>query len=210
MAARIAFSALLALCLATASAQITTDTKDIQVAKQKLQIGTDPAKYLSSIVQVITGAATHNQSPTAKAVYDYIQGFAIQNIQGNPVDATTPANKHTVLRWSGAAWIANGINLYDIITTSGTISDGVNEVWVDDLTASITLNLPACNTANNHIRIEISKAGADAFGVVIEPAGSELFSDGATSKTIFSTGTGISCTCRKEPAHTGFWFFKNM
>jgi hypothetical protein len=55
------------------SAQVTSDVKDIQVAKQKLQINTDNTKYFTSIVEVITAAATHRQAPTAKAVYDYVQ-----------------------------------------------------------------------------------------------------------------------------------------
>lgn len=203
------------------SGQVTSDVKDIQVAKQKLQIGTDGAKYLSSILHTISVAATHNQSPTAKAVYDYIQALTlvgdvagtpgatvVEAIQGNPVDDATPPNKHTVLRWTGTEWFPNGLNLYDMVTTSQAVDEESNEVWVDDLSAGITLNLPACNAANDGIKIEITKAGADAYPVTIEPAGSELFMDGAAQKVLYSTGTGISCTCNSRA--TAFWLFKNM
>lgn len=223
MAARIITTLTLLLCSLFAQAQVTSDVKDIQVAKQKLQIGTDATKYLSSILETISVAATHNQSPTAKAVYDYVQTIrtltgdvsgtlpatTVVAIQGNPVSAGTPANLQNVLRWSGTAWVANGINLYDIVTTSQTVSARYNQVWVDDLSAGITLNLPACNAGNNGVRIEVAKAGADSYAVSIEPAGSEEFSDGSTVKNIYSTGTGISCTCRWTGS-VGFWLFLNM
>lgn len=208
--------------IATAPAQVTSDVKDIQVAKQKLQIGTDAAKYLTSIAQTISGAATHNQSPTAKAVYDYISGLGIlttvsttarltgDGTGGSPLDiAQQGATTGQVLRWSGTAWIPNGTNLYDIVTTSQTVAAQYNQVFVDDIGASITLNLPACNAANNGVRIEIAKAGADTYAVVIEPSGSEEFSDGETSKTLYSNGSALDCTCRWTGS-VGFWFFKNM
>lgn len=201
---------------------ITSDVKDIQVAKQKLQIGTDATKYLTSIAHTISVAATHNQSPTAKAVYDYIAGLGIltavsttarltgDGTGGSPLDiAQQGAATGQVLRWSGSAWTPNGTNLYDIVTTSQTVSAQYNQVWVDDIGASITLNLPTCNAANNGVRIEIAKAGADTYAVVIEPSGSEEFSDGETSKTLYSTATALDCTCRWTGS-VGFWLFKNM
>jgi hypothetical protein len=200
----------------------TSDIKDVQQAKQKLIIGTDVSKFLSTIAHTISVASTHNQSPTAKAVYDYFEAYTlsgdvtgtpgatvVEAIQGNPVNNAAPANSHTVLRWSGSEWIPNGTNLYDILTTSQTVAVQYNQVWVDDIGASITLNLPACNAANDGVRIEIAKAGADTYAVVIEPSGSEEFSDGNTSKTIFSQGTGISCTCRWTGS-VGFWLYTNM
>jgi hypothetical protein len=204
------------------AAQVTSDVKDIQVAKQKLQIGTDAAKYLSTIAHTISVAATHNQSPTAKAVYDYIAGLGIlttvsttarlsgNGTVGSPLDiAQQGAATGQVLRWSGTAWAPNGLNLYYISTTSETVAAQYNQVWVDDIGASITLNLPACNAANNGVKIEVAKMGADTWGVVIEPSGSEEFMDATTSKTLFSTGTAISCTCQWTGSD-GVWLFINM
>lgn len=208
--------------LPLAAQTVTSDVKDIQVAKQKLQIGTDATKYLTSIAHTISVAATNNQSPTAKAVYDYIQSLGVlttvtttarlsgAGTSGSPLDiAQQSATTGQVLRWSGTAWAPNGLNLYYISTTSETVAVQYNQVWVDDIGASITLNLPACNAANNGVKIEIAKAGADAYAVVVEPAGSEEFSDGSTAKNIYSTGTGLSCTCRWTGS-VGFWFFTNM
>lgn len=218
----------LILCLALAfpvavSAQLKVTTTDLMYIKQKLYFGSDVARYFSSITDTITSGSTHNQAPTARSVYNFVTGknylstvSTTARISGagtsaSPLDiAQQGATTGQVLRWSGTAWVPNGINLYDIVTTSQTVADHLNEVWVDDLTASITLNLPPCNDANDGICIRIAKAGSDSYGVVVEPAGSELFSDGASSKTIYSTGTSISCTCRKEPAHTGYWLFTNM
>lgn len=207
---------------ASLPAQITSDVKDIQVARQKLQIGTDASKYLSSILQTISGAATHNESPTAKAVYDYIQSLSYlatvtttarlsgAGTSGSPLDiAQQSATTGQVLRWSGSAWIPNGTNLYDIVTTGGSIAAQYNQVWVNTISASISLNLPACNSANDGVKIEIAKAGSDTHEVIIEPAGSEQFSDGNTSKSIFSQGTGISCTCRWTGS-VGIWLYTNM
>lgn len=219
MAARITTILLLLLCSLSAQAQtITSDVKDIQVAKQKLQIGTDATKYFSSIVHTISGAATHNQSPTAKAVYDYIASLGLldtvavtarlsgDGTAGDPLDiAQQGATTGQVLRWSGSAWVPNGTNLYDVVTTSQAVAVHYNQVWVGDLAASITLNLPACNLANSGVKIEINKAGNDTYSVTIEPAGSELFADGEASKTLYSQGTGISCTC-----NNGTWLYVNM
>lgn len=209
--------------MSPAAAQVSSDVKDVQQARQKLIVGTDATKYLSSILETISGAATHHQSPTAKAVYDYVQTIRVLTgdvsgtlpattviaIRGNSVTAGTPANAQNVLRWSGSAWAPNGVNLYYISTTSETVSAQYNQVWVDDIGASITLNLPACNATNDKVKIDIAKAGADSYAVVVEPAGSEEFSDGSTSKTIYSTGTAISCTCRWTGS-VGFWLFINM
>ncbi len=207
---------------ASLPAQITSDVKDIQVARQKLQIGTDASKYLSSILQTISGAATHNESPTAKAVYDYVQSLSYlatvtttarlsgAGTSGSPLDiAQQGATTGQVLRWSGSAWVPNGTNLYDIVTTSQAVAAQYNQVWVNTLSASITLNLPACNATNDGVKIEVAKAGSDTYEVVIEPAGSEQFSDGNTSKSIFSQGTGISCTCRWTGS-VGIWLYTNM
>lgn len=175
-------------------------------------------KSLAQVVYTISVAAKNNESPTAKAVYDYIQSLAYlstvsttarltgNGTGGSPLDiAQQGATTGQVLRWSGSAWVPNGTNLYDVVTTSQAVAAQYNQVWVGDLSANITLNLPACNLANSGVKIEINKAGNDTYSVTIEPAGSELFADGEASKTLYSQGTGISCTC-----NNGTWLFVNM
>ena len=218
MAARIIALAIVALYAWSAQAQVTSDVKDIQVAKQRLQVGTDAAKYLPAIAETISAASTHRQGTTAKAVYDYIQSLGLLDTiyvsarlsgagtSSSRLDiAQQGATTGQVLRWSGTAWVPNGTNLYDIVTTSQTVGVQYNQVWVGGLSAGITLNLPACNTPNSGVKIEIVKSGSDIYPVTIEPAGSETFQDGETSKILYSQGRGIACTC-----NAGTWLFFNL
>lgn len=178
-------------------------------------------KSLAQVVYTISAASKNNQSPTAKAVYDYIQSLNLLSTvtttarlsgagtSGSPLDiAQQSATTGQVLRWSGSAWVPNGLNLYDIVTTSQTVAVQYNEVWVNTLSADITLNMPACNSANNGVKIVFGKVGSDSHGVTLEPAGSETFIDGETAKTLYSQATGISCTCRFSG--TGTWLFIYM
>lgn len=255
---------MLALAL-PARAQVTSDSKDLQIAKQILQLRT---RQLDSIVTAISALSTDRMSPTAKAVYDYVQAnlggggggsgghilaangtaiaqrdtadfrpaditFALSNTSTvtritasiAPDSVTTTeirngailaedlnqmsATTGQVLRWSGSAWVPNGINLYDVVTASGTVAIPNNQIWVGTLGAAISLNLPACNATNNHVKFDFIKSGADTYKVDIEPAGSELFSDGAATKSLYSGATGLSCTCRWNGS-SGSWFFFNL
>jgi len=204
------------LLASTLSAQTTGSFSRVRVQDTL----TLRSKSLAEVVYSISNASKNNQSPTAKAVYDYVQTIrvltgdvsgtlpatTVEAIQGNPVSAGTPASLQSTLRWTGTAWAPNGINLFDMVTTSQSVSARNNQVWVNTLSAGITLNLPACNSANNGVKIEVAKAGSDTFGVVVEPAGSELFIDGEASKTLYSQGTSLNCTCRFSGG-TGVWLF---
>lgn len=275
---------LLLLAAATsATAQVTSDSKDIQIAKKYLQLR---ARQLDSVVTVINSMSTDRMSPSAKAVYDFVTGsvvggggghiiqddgvtetqrdtlnfessstvFAVvtdgggkttvsmqipaggitgleiaggavgnSELAANSIDSSKVingglsvrdlgqhgANTYNILRWNGTQWYASAQNLFDVVTTSQTIADKNNQVWVNTLSAGITLNLPACNASNHGATFHIAKAGSDDYSVDIEPAGSETFIDGTTSKTIFSQGTGLICTCRY---HIGAptWLFISM
>lgn len=209
---------MISICTTIGYTQTTGSFSKVRVADTL----TLNAKSVAQFVYTISGGSKNNQLPTAKAVYDYLQAIAPlstvavtarlsgNGTTGSPLDiAQQGATTGQVLRWSGSAWVPNGTNLYDIVTASGSVAASLNQVWVDDLSASITLQMPACNAANDKVKIEINKAGADTYAVVVEPAGSEEFSDGETAKTIYSVGTGISCTCRWTGS-VGFWFFLNM
>lgn len=114
-----------------------------------------------------------------------------------------------VLRWNGSAWFPHGTNMYDVVTSSQTVGEQYNQVFVDTLTAPITLNLPPCNAANDGVKFEIVKSGSDTHAVHIEPAGSELFNDDATTKTLYNRGTALVCTCRWMGA-VGKWHYISM
>lgn len=179
-------------------------------------------RSLAEVVYTISAASKNNESPTAKAVYAYIQSLGYlatvsttarisgNGTSGSPLElAQQSATTGQVLRWSGSAWVPNGLNLYDIVTTSQTVTAVNNEVWVNTLSADITLNLPACNSANNGVKITFGKVGTDSHAVTLEPAGSEEFIDGETAKALYSRGTGMSCTCRYSGG-TGVWLYINM
>ena len=214
IAKALTIACILLACAATGYTQTTGSFNRLTVKDTLTLSGTKVAE----IVTAISGTSKNNEVPTAKAVYDEVQAHQTtttarltgDGTTGSPLDiAQQSATTGQVLRWSGTAWTPNGLNLYYISTSSETVAVQYNQVWVDDIGASITLNLPACNAANNGVKIEIAKAGADSHAVVIEPAGSEEFSDGSTAKNIYSTGTGISCTCRWTGS-VGFWFYTNM
>lgn len=210
--------------ITVSSAQITSDVKDIQVAKQQLRIGTDTSKYFNSISTTINGSSTNRQAPTAKAVYDYGQTLVASGVtdgdKGDVVVSSSGtvwnldpkgATTGQVLRWTGSAWFPNGTNLYDLKTAGGTISAQYNEVWAEDTGTPYTLNLPSCNSTNNGVKIAVNKTSSDgsSSAITIDPAGSEQFSDGSTLKKIYSNGTGLTCTCRWTGS-VGFWLFTNM
>jgi hypothetical protein len=120
----------------------------------------------------------------------------------NQMGATTGQ----VIRWTGSAWAPTAPNQYLVVTSSQTVAAQYNQVFVDSLTASITLNLAPCNAANNNVKFEFAKAGGDNYPVHIEPAGLETFIDGSQTKTLFSRGVGFSCTCRWNGT-SGKWLF---
>jgi len=114
-----------------------------------------------------------------------------------------------VLRWTGSEWYPHGTNMYDVVTTSQTVGVQYNQVFVDTLTAAITLNLPPCNAANDGVRFEIVKSGPDTYAVHIEPSGSEKFNDDELNKSLYNRGTTLICTCRWA-ASVGRWHYISM
>lgn len=170
----------------------------------------DTADFRSGDVTfLVTNTATATRV-TANIAPDSVTTTEIRN--GTIVAADLGqmgATTGQLLRWSGTAWAPNGTNLYDVVTSSGSIATKNNQVWVNTLSAAIALNLPACNASNDGLKFEIIKAGSDTFKVDIEPAGSELFSDGAATKSLYSRATGLSCTCRWNGS-SGSWFYLNL
>lgn len=109
---------------------------------------------------------------------------------------------------SDAAIMANGVSgtNWTAITATSTADHTYNFIEVGTLTATITLNLPACNASRNGWEYELMKTGSDTFGVTIDPNGSEAFTDSATTKTVYSQGNGAKCKC-KWNGSSGSWYF---
>jgi hypothetical protein len=109
---------------------------------------------------------------------------------------------------TAAAYQANGVvgSNWDAVTATTTVSQTHNFIEVGTLSANITLDLPACNATRNGWTWEVYKAGSDIYGVILDPNGSEQFTDGATTKTIYSQGNGAACKC-KWNGSSGSWYF---
>lgn len=109
---------------------------------------------------------------------------------------------------TNAAYFANGVTGGSWVDDSdgGTLDNTHNFVQVGTLTEAETYALPACNATRNGWVFSFQKTGADTFGLIIDPNGSETFVDGATTKTLYSQNTFASCKCRWNGS-AGTWFF---
>lgn len=114
---------------------------------------------------------------------------------------TNASGSNLALRTVGAT--AGTWNAY---TANQTLNQNNDFVEVGQLTASITITLPACNALYNGVEFVIHKTGTDTFGVVIDPNAAEQFVDGAATKTIYSKGNQATCKC-KWNGSTGVWYY---
>lgn len=107
-----------------------------------------------------------------------------------------------------AAYYANGVigGKWDAYTSTTTLDETHNRVEIGTQSAAITFNLPACNATRNGWEWKFIKTGTDNYGAVIDPNGSEAFTDAATTKTLYSTGNTAICSCRWNGS-AGTWYF---
>lgn len=95
---------------------------------------------------------------------------------------------------------------WDAYTANVTLDHANSFVEIGTLTATITVTLPACNATRNGWQYTIHKTGADTFGVIIDPNAAETFTDGASTKTIYSRGNEANCKC-KWNGTSGTWYY---
>lgn len=81
------------------------------------------------------------------------------------------------------------------VTATATVAETDFVVYVGTLSADITLNLPACNSTRDGWTYRFMKKGTDAFAFILDPASTETFYDGATTKTFFGQGNSTTCQC---------------
>lgn len=112
------------------------------------------------------------------------------------------------LTWTGATWEPSWGNPYIYVTSGATITSEYNEILIGTVSGDVTMGLPTCNAGLDTKHFKFVRNGADAFSVTIDPAGSQLFQDGAATK-IFYGKLSIDCTCRFSGG-TGTWFFDNF
>lgn len=142
---------------------------------------------------VSTGAQTFAWNKTFSGV---IQGNG--GIIGYPT-ATIPALK------------LEGVMGHEIATytSNNTLDEDNDFVNIGTLTATTTFTLPSCNSTRDGWSFIFYKSGSDIYGAIIDPAGSETFSDSAATKTIYSQGNGCKCTCRWDGS-AGTWLFQTQ
>lgn len=109
---------------------------------------------------------------------------------------------------SGAAAIAaNGVQAskWTALTATTTLDETYNLVEVGTLSSSATFNLPACNATRDRWEYHFLKTGTDTNAAVVDPNGSETFTDGATTKSFYSQNNTFGCQCRWNGS-AGTWF----
>lgn len=133
---------------------------------------------VSTTTQTMAGAKTFTGAVT-------VQGLAT-NSAGMAATATS----------SVAAVNAKGVEDSDYreVTTTSTIAETDNDVFIGTLTANITLNLPACNATRDGWKWNFKKKGSDSFAFILDPATSEVI-DGAATLTVYSDGSTVTCKC---------------
>lgn len=108
-----------------------------------------------------------------------------------------------------AALYATGVvgGSWNAYTGTQTLDETNRLVEIGTLSGAVTFNLPACNATRNGWEYYFIKVGTDTNGATIDPNGSETFTDGATTKTLYSQGNTATCTC-KWNGSAGTWYFR--
>lgn len=162
-----------------------------------------------------TGTTLNFNLPDADASFPGIVNTSVQTMAGNKTWTGTHTSTGLITGNGGISGVATAsqaaINAagvpdgdFEVITSSTTADHTDNLFVVGTLTADATITLPACNTTRDGWEYTILKDGADAFRVIIDPNSTETFSDGATTKSIYSQGNGARCKCRGS---NNTWFF---
>jgi hypothetical protein len=139
---------------------------------------------VSTTTQTFAGAKTFNALITAGA------GVTSTSAAGAAAFFATGV--------TGGSWVQDD--------DGGTLDETHNFVQVHTLSEAETYNLPACNATRSGWEYTFHKTGADTFGLVIDPNGSETFVDGASTKTLYSQNQTATCKC-KWNGSTGTWYF---
>jgi len=127
---------------------------------------------------------------------------------GNGTSAVTgvAGTTNQIIKYNGTQWAAVNQNTYQLINTAQTISDAVNQVYVNTLSAHTIFTLPSCTSSTNGLKYEIIKMGADNFSAIIRPSSTQQFFGSSSEKVLYHQGNGIICTCNGS----GIWLYSTM
>ena len=170
---------------AWAQTPVTVDQKDYQVATKRLRIGTDTARYFTSILQTISAAATHRHSPTGKAVYDYVQSLLPTITAGAGISVTGTTPNFTITN-------TGDTNASDDLTTSST--------------AGGDLSGPFSNLQIVANAVGAAEIAADAVGsseIATDAVGSAEIATGAVTTSEILNSTILGADLASMGATTG-------
>jgi hypothetical protein len=143
---------------------------------------------VSTGTQTMAGAKTFSGAVT-------VQGLATESA-GSVATATASVAAYNAVGVEDASHIA--------VASNTTLDHTHNVVAISTLTADITLTLPACNATRDGWKYTFFKDGTDIFAAIIDPNAAETFTDGATTKSLYSAGNNASCKCRSSDSK---WYF---
>ena len=170
---------------------------------------------ISAAIGFSRATATLNLNiPDADASFRGTVSTGTQTMAGNKTWTGTHTNTGLITGNGGIVGVATAslaaINAtgvqdgsYASITSNTTLTEASNTTIIGTLTADITISLPACNATRDGWEYGFLKTGTDAFAAIIDPNSTETFYDGATTKSLYSQGTGTRCKCNGT---SNFWY----
>ena len=90
------------LLFATVAQAQTVLQQDQIIARQRLRVGLDTSRYFTSIATAISGASTHRQTPSAKAVWDLVSANTFSLVTGPTLSGAGTAGSPLNIAQQGA------------------------------------------------------------------------------------------------------------
>ena len=144
-----------------------------------------------------TSTTVNFNIPNATASLGGIVSNTTQTFAGNKTWGGTHTNTGKITGNGGILGVSTaslpalefdgvGSEAFRSVTTSVTLDENDNRVFIGTLSANITLTLPACNSTRDKWYYHFKKKGTDAFAFVLDGNSTETI-DGVTTVTVFGT-----------------------
>jgi hypothetical protein len=142
-----------------------------------------------------TSTTVNFNIPNATAALGGIVSTTTQTFAGNKTWGGTHTNTGKITGNGGILGVSTaslpalefdgvGAEAFRSVTSSVTLDENDNRVYIGTLSANITLTLPACNSTRDKWFYSFRKKGTDAFAFVLDGNSAETI-DGNTTVTIF-------------------------